>query len=251
LFLVRYVTDADLALYAVAIGLASLMGLFQVAFQAAWGPFSFSVMGREGAGLVYARTLTMFTAIGGMFTVGLALFAPELLLGVTWLSGKSYGGSAASVGPLAFGFLLGGMYLVVQTGAHIVKNTRVIAATTGLAALINVALNFWWIPAWGIIGAALATAAGYLAATAVLYVIAQRLAHIPYELARVLVTLAVCMVLLAVAPWIQTGALWSDLVLKLVLCAGYGLALAAARVVLPADVRRLTAAVRARLAPRA
>lgn len=246
LFLVRWVPGDVLGLYAMANGVVGVLAMALTAFQNAWGPFAFSVMDQERSKSVYARTLTFLTALGAGLVVGGTLFAAEGMAVISWLTGKDYGGAAPAIGPLALGTLFYAMYLVVQTGAYIRKNTLAVAFTTALAAAVNIALNFVIIPPWGIVGAALATALGYLTALIVLYFLAQRLAHIPYEMGKVVVAVIVAVAIVAIAPYVVTGALWSDVALKLALAASYVGALLGARVITRTDVMLLLTGLRRR-----
>ena len=145
------------------------------------------------------------------------------------------------------GILFFSLYVVVQTGAHIVKNTRVIALTTILAAAVNVGLNVILIPALGILGASYATALSYLVAFVALYVLAQRLSHVPYEIGKVLVTQVAAVGLVALGPVVSSGRLWPDVPLKLALLVAYTAVLLVARVVTRDELRLLAGELARRL----
>ena len=54
----------------------------------------------------------------------------------------------------------------------------IVSLTTGVALLINLALNFFWIPQWGIAGAAASSSVGYVASVSLLLLIYCRHAGI-------------------------------------------------------------------------
>jgi len=200
---------------------------------------------------VYARTLTLLAVLGGALVAGGALFAREGLRLVSAISGRDWGGAEPAVGPLALAVLLGAMILVVQTGAFIARRTGAVALAMGAAAVVNVALNFALIPRLGITGAALATAAGFLTALAVLYAMAQRLSHIPYDVGKVLAALAFAAAVALLAPHVETGAVWSDLLTKAGMLLALAVGLLAARVVTTDELAAAMAAVRRGLPARA
>ena len=247
LFLVRFVSREELALYAVANGIAAVAALFITAFQNAWVPFAFSALGHRDASRLYARTLTLFVAVGGLVVVATAIFADEMLFLIRFATGKNYDAAAACVGPLAVGSLFSGVYLVVQTGAHVVKRTAVIALTTALAAVVNVVLDLHLIPTRGILGAAVATAIGHLTATVGLYVFAQRLAYIPYDVTKVVVTLAATVAAIALARLASSSGFGTGALLDMAICGSF--ALLVATVVARDEVRRLIETVRRALPP--
>jgi O-antigen/teichoic acid export membrane protein len=95
-----------------------------------------------------------------------------------------------AVGPLTLGTVGYGIAALLTTGLAIVRKTVHLAALTIAAAGLNIALNFALIPPFGIVGAGLATAAGYGALALSYYVVTQRLYPTPYEPRKVLTMLA-------------------------------------------------------------
>ncbi len=83
----------------------------------------------------------------------------------------------------------------------------------------------------------MATAASYLVSTAALYVFAQRLSFIPYELGKVLAALAVILATLALASRLDVGNPWLSITLKVGLVLLYGLALVLVGVLPLAELR--------------
>lgn len=219
--LVHRVSADDLGLFAIASGAVGMFGLLIGAFRNAWQPFAFSIMGREGYQSVYGQTLTLFTAAGATAAAGLALFAPQVLLLINLYTQKNWSGAAPSVGPLAMGTVFSAMYLVVQTGAFIARRTSVIAITVGIAALINLLLNFWLIPYWGIMGAAIATALGHLTALIAGYLFAQRLSPIPYHIGKLTITVAAASLAIAMGSTVDSGSRIGDVLLKLLILIAY------------------------------
>jgi O-antigen/teichoic acid export membrane protein len=219
--LVRHISADDIGLYAIATGAVGMFALLVAAFRNAWQPFAFSIMGHEEYPSIYAQALTLFTALGAIAAVGLALFAPQVLLLINLYTHKNWSGAAPAVGPLALGTILSAMYSVIQTGAFIARRTGVIVITVVIAALVNALLNLLLIPDWGMLGAALATALGHLTSLIIGYYFAQRLAPIPYHVGRLVITIAVATIAVAAGSGIQSGDVLHDLLLKLMILALY------------------------------
>ncbi len=237
--LVHWVPATDLGLFAIASGGAGMMALILSAFRNAWQPFAFAIMGREGSEGVYGRALTLFTIVGAAFALMGSLFAPEGLLVINAITHKNWSGAASSVGPLAIGALFSIMFYIVQTGALIVRRTGLIAITMGVAALASVLFNFILIPPFGILGAAFATALGELVALVVMYRVAQRLAPIPYQPGKLMITVLASTAVLLIAYYFQTHLLWKDLPLKFALLGLYCVALLATRALTKQDLASL------------
>ena len=135
--------------------------------------------------------------------LALTLFAKEILD----LVAPSFHDAYLAVGPLALGTALYGVSTVLTTGLAIVRKTVHLAALAVSAATLNVVLNFVLIPPFGIVGAGLATAAGYGALALSYYWLAQRLYPTPYEPRKVVTLLAAgsLLGLLGVVPFEPLG----------------------------------------------
>jgi O-antigen/teichoic acid export membrane protein len=119
------------------------------------------------------------------------------------------------------GLLFGAMYYVVQTGAFIARRTGVIAVTMGIAATANILFNIILIPRWGILGAAYATALGDLIALVVLYALAQRIARIPYQPVKLILSVFSAGVVVWGASLIRMHSLMAAVLWKISLIAGF------------------------------
>ncbi len=235
--LAHRVSADDLGLFAIASGGVNVMAILIGAFRNAWQPFAFSIMDREDSGRVYGRTLTVFTFAATMIAVCGSLFAPEALILINAYTHKNWSGAAPSVGPLAMGILFNAMYFVVQTGIYIARRTSAIAWTMASAAVVAVLANIMLIPAYGILGAAIATALGHLTALVALYVIAQRIAPIPYQPVKITLTIFSAIIVVVLAGRLPVDSVVEGLLYKIALLILYIAALLAMRVITSRDLR--------------
>jgi O-antigen/teichoic acid export membrane protein len=235
--LAHRVSPDELGLYAIASGGVNMMALLVGAFRNAWQPFAFSIMGREGSEDVYGRILTLFTAAGMAIAISVSLFSRQALLLISAFTHKNWSGAAPSVGPLAISVIFSAMYFVLQTGIYIARRTSAIAWTMVTAALANIVFNILLIPPYGILGAAIATASGHLIALITIYLVGQRIAPIPYQPARLIVTILAAVAAIALGHHFQTGSAGKDLLLESALLVSYGVALLALRIISFSDLR--------------
>ncbi|MDX6492896.1 MAG: Polysaccharide biosynthesis C-terminal domain, partial [Gaiellaceae bacterium] len=105
---------------------------------------------------------------------------------------------------------------------------------TGVAAVLNVALNLILIPRYGMLGAAIATAAAYTLMFVGMTLNAQSVFSVPYQWRRVVTVIAA-----AVGLTLLGKALDVSLPVALVLVAVYPLVLALLGFYLPAERARL------------
>jgi O-antigen/teichoic acid export membrane protein len=229
-------TLPDVGEYAVANRVASVLLLAVTGFVLAFGPYVFAIHQQdpELEKDVRSKTLTYLTVCLCAAGLTLALFARELLDLVSPAFDTAY----EAVGILALSVIAFGVSTVVMAGISIVRQTRVIARISITAAAFNIALNFALIPPFGMVGAAIATAAAYLLLAGLYYRSAQRLYRTPYELTKVVlaVTLATGIGSLGVIP---LGPAAVSVPVKIVALAGFLLLVRATGVVDAAELDRV------------
>ena len=225
LFLVRFTSLAEVGLYSTANRLSSALAFGVAAFQMAWAPFAFSISTQPDSGKVYARTLSYYVAIGGLTVVGLGLFAREAL----WiLTPASYHAAAVAVAPLAIGVLAYGAFSLVAIGVNLANKTKQVSITLAIATGLNLLLCVALIPRFGMMGAAIATALGWVAAAVTLGIASQRAYWIPYDWAiigRIVLLLLACLTLGRLAEAATTSPNWSGIILKTLIVGMYLLGL--------------------------
>lgn len=191
--LVRYLDLTAVGVYAIAVKVGFVVTLFVSAFQLAWGPFAFEKARDPGAARLYARVLTLFVGVSTWIGVGIGLFAPEVL---RVLVPEAYWGAAIPGALLAFGAVAAGAYQIVGLGVTLALRTDLLAWTAFLAAAITVGVALLLVEPYGLTGVSLATVAGYLVSSILVYGFAQRLFPVPYRGA-----LALVLFLLGIAAW--------------------------------------------------
>jgi O-antigen/teichoic acid export membrane protein len=165
--------------YAVANRLALLLLIGMTAFLFALSPFLLATYSKapEQEKAARGRTLTYLTFILALAGLALTLFAKEIIE----VLAPKFDDAYLAVGPLALGTAFYGISTVLTTGLAIVRKTVHLAGLAVGAALLNIVLNFALIPPFGIVGAGVATAAGYGALALSYYWLSQRLYPTPYE----------------------------------------------------------------------
>jgi O-antigen/teichoic acid export membrane protein len=139
---------------------------------------AFEQNGEEAAYQQMKENGTLLLAIGLPSTVGLSMLAPEF--GGLFL-GSEFQETGIQLLPwIAFGALLSGIRgfhydMAFQLGNRTVNQVWVLAG----AAIVNLGLNVWMIPLFGILGAAYATVASYGVALILSIVIGRNVLRVP------------------------------------------------------------------------
>jgi O-antigen/teichoic acid export membrane protein len=222
----------QLGQYSLANKIGSAMVLLFTAFQVAWPAFAYSIEDEDEAKRTYSYVLTYLMYVAAWAAVGLSLFAPWI---VRFLARKpGYWPAAEAIPALAFSsvFFAGFIVVTIATGRSRRTQFNWVATTAG--AVLNFTLNLWLIPAYGMLGAAYATLAGFILILVLRTWNAQLVYPVQYQWRRVTVLVLVAGLLTAVGKEMP-----HSLVLAFALTAVYPLVLAPLGFYLPAERKRL------------
>jgi O-antigen/teichoic acid export membrane protein len=217
------------------------MVLLLTAFRMAWPAFAYSIEDDGEAKRTYAFVLTYLVVVASWLALALGLLAPWL---VRLLATPEFYGGQRVVAPLAFGGMAYAAYIVMAIGVGRAKRTQFNWVITGIAAVVNVALNLILIPPYGIMGAAVATVAAYGVMFVAMTWYAQRVFPVPYQWRRVLTAAGAAVALLLIGK--QVGGLAAAIGLTL----AYPLTLLLLGFFLPEERRSLSGRVRFARSPR-
>lgn len=161
----RFVVQAMLGPESVAIYVlaAKFGGLINMLFVQSFN-LSFSVLGlksidRTGVTDLHRRAFRHFVVIAGWGVLGVSFFAFDATRLIS--STPEYLSAEPLILPIAYGFLLYGLYFLVVNVLYSAKRTRSVAILVIVSAIANILLNILLIPFIGVMGAALSSIAGY------------------------------------------------------------------------------------------
>ena len=123
---------------------------------------------------------------------------------------------------------------MLAIGSGRARRTQLNWVVTGVGAAANIGLNFWLIPRWGMVGAAISTLAAYVVLFFGMTLYAQRVYPVAYQWRRVATAVGA-----AVALTVAARAAHLSAVPSLLLVCAYPLALALLGFYLPAERARL------------
>lgn len=189
----RYILERLMDLRAVGIFSAGFkLGIFMLlltsAFYYAWQPFFLKAGPRESSKPLFARVLTYFVLVELTFWLVLTAFMPEIVhfhIRSVYLIGPEYQGCEPMVPLILLGYVFLGINQVFLPGIYFEKKTRYLAYMTFIAAAVNVAANFLFVPLLGIVGSAYASLLGYFILAIQGYFVSQRLFRVSYDFRRV------------------------------------------------------------------
>ena len=240
-WLLRAESPDAAGLYSVAIKLATAVIILVRGFQLAWPPMAYSIGSDREAQALYARVTTAYIAIAALMVAGFALLGRWV---VRLLAAPDFFEAHTALPWLALGWALYGLYLVLVTIAGRAEVTIRTLPAAALGVAVNVALLVLLVDPLGIVGAALALCAAYVAMLAALFLLTRGAFRVPFQWRR-LVPIVLVSGSLAVAGdlLLPTSGAWG-FVARLAVLALIPPLLVAARAVSPDELRSLVRAAR-------
>jgi O-antigen/teichoic acid export membrane protein len=234
-FLLKLKNAAEVGLYSVGVRVSTAILLLLIALRTAWPAFAYSIKEDEEAKRTYGFVLTYVLYISCWLSLTLSLLAPWI---VRVLATPAYYPGARVVPLLVFGGTAFIAFNVMSIGIGRAKQTQFNWVVTGIAAAVNVALNFVLIPPYGMIGAAVATLVAYTVMFLGMTARAQQVFPVPYQWRRIALVVAA-----AVGLTVLGKTLDVPLAGAVALAAVYPLILLPLGFYLPVELRRLRALV--------
>ena len=142
-------------IFSVGFMVGQVIGLIQNSFNQAWVPWVFNVLKKndeKDKSKIVKYTYYYFVGIL-LLTLVLWVFTPLIYS----IIGKAFASSITLVFWISLGFAFNGMYKMVSVYFFYLEKTKQLAIISFTSAIINVLLNLWLIPMYGILGAALST----------------------------------------------------------------------------------------------
>ena len=232
LFLAHFKDQSEVGVYSVAVRISSAVVFMLVAFRAAWPAFAYSIEDDREARRTYSYVLTYVVFVTCWVALGLGLTAPWLVHFLARAPGFQRASDAVAL--LAFGTAAYAAYTVMAIGSSRARKTQFNWVIAGLAAIVNIALNFLLIPPYGMIGAAIATVAAYAALFLGMVAYSQTVYYVPHQWRRVTVAAAA-----AVGLDVIGEAIGVPLAAAIVLVIAYPFVLVPLGFYLPAELQRL------------
>lgn len=172
----------QLGIYGACYKISILMSLFIQAFRYAAEPFFFARHRQADARELYARVMRWFV-------VACSFIFLAVMANIAWVQyfvGASYRAGLGVVPILLLANLCLGVFFNLSIWYKLTEQTRFGTYLALWGAAVTLALNFWWIPRFGFMGAAWATLICYASMAFWSYLLGQKHFPVPYDLKRLL-----------------------------------------------------------------
>lgn len=191
----------SVGVYTVAVSLSAVMTLIAGAVGQAWSPHAVKVFeeNREKARNLYARFLKFLIWLSLLLIFSASMLGKEL---ITIIFPENYSDVFYPMLLLLTGIGFQITTQVTAAGISLAKRTIYFVYITFAVALINILLNYMFIPHYAELGASFATMISYLVLTYIYAVVSQKLFAIRYD-AKFLLLSTVALVFILLASFLQ------------------------------------------------
>lgn len=180
-FLMEFAGLVATGLYGLAWKLGSIVNaVLFAAFGRAWFPAVFAIEAAEARNEFARRTSMLFMALAcGVSLV--AMLSGDLVM---LILPTEYAGALPLMRLVLFGYLFWFLYQIFSMPLFLHLRTRQVFAVSILGLICNAALNAILVPAYGAVGAALATVASYFLLAVMIDLMARRAENIAFDRPR-------------------------------------------------------------------
>ena len=180
-YILKYLsTYTELGLYELGYKVAGILNMFVILpFGLTLLPLAFKIYKTEGDKEYYTKlkTYVAFFLIWGGFT--LSLFSEEIVL--LFAQNPSYYPAYKVVPLIVLAYVIYGVSMISSLGMYLTGKNHFVALITIFCAGLNIGLNFWLIPRYGMMGAAANTVISFAILDGLSNIASRRYYNIPYE----------------------------------------------------------------------
>ncbi len=152
-----------------------------LSINGAYVPQFMRAHGKADQGPFVGRAITAFLGASALATLGFIALAPAVM---RLVYSQNFTAAADLLPPLCLGAFAQAFYLIAVNGLFHAKRTRLLPLLTLTAGISNIALCFWWIPRFGLVGAAWATTAAYVILAGLMILACASVTKLPWQIAR-------------------------------------------------------------------
>ena len=197
---------ADLGIYAAAYNLSEYIhAILLVAIVSAVMPMYLRLWEDEGAEATIKfinAALRFYFVVSIPMVAGLSVIGPDLL---SFLASEKFAAGATVIPWVISGKILGGSMTLIGAGLYINKQGFTLAGLVAGAAIINVLMNLFMVPAFGIEGAAMATLLSFALLGAGAFLLARKSVAVSIPWLLIIKAGAVAGSMYLFLPYIQLG----------------------------------------------
>ena len=177
---------SDVGIYNLSYKIASVVNIVVIqSFQLGFLPLAFKKY-EEGEGHVFfVKILKYYSTVLLLSIIVISIFSKEIIMLLS--KNSDYYQAYYYVPVIAMSFYIKGIYYIFSLGLHFVKKTKYNSMIVFIGAIVNLILNFLFVPKFGIGGATVASIFASIVLLLLFYYYSQREYRIEYDIKRIFV----------------------------------------------------------------
>ena len=218
-FLQRLVSLDVVGIYAVGYKFGYLLNFLLIqSFNMMWQARMYVVYRRPDHRQVYGQVFALYSFVLIFAALGIAIFSGEV---VRTMVDARYAAGAQVVGMVALAYVFLGIAYYVQLAMFLGHRTGLIGGVSTVAAIVDLAANYFFISRFGMMGAAAATLVGFLVLAIGSYYCSERVLPMQLPVRRVFYGLCIAIAFYFLGQRLALESLVLAIVLKCLLLAGF------------------------------
>ena len=207
IFVQKYCTLDELGLYSLGYKFGMIVSIMISApiFQI-WNTYRFEIAKRSDAKQVMSRVFTYYSTVLIFISLALSVYIREI---IAIMASSAFQGSASVVPLIILSYVFHGISTFFSIGIAITYKTKYAAYIQALVAVINILLNLFLIPNFGIMGAAISTILTFLCFFGLSFIISQKLYPLPLEYQRLFLLCGISLAIFFISSFVNTSLIIS------------------------------------------
>ena len=218
-FILNYfLGTSEVGIYSFAYRVAMVMNVFVISFRTAWNPHSLNLFYSDDYKSSFGNTLSKLVAISCIILLTVSLFSKylfEININGLHLFNSIYKPGIIILPLVLTGYIFSGISSFYSVYPNISNKSHHFLVSDLIAFVSNIIVNIIFIPKYGIIGAAFATAIGFLFGAAYLFFISRDQIKIDYE------TKKLSVIILSALIFLFAGLNLKSIIVDIVAVTGY------------------------------
>lgn len=179
LFIEKMVGLESVGIYSIGYSIGMLVSIVSESIIKAWSPWFFRNI--ESPDRNFKVKVVNFTYLYLVFLVIVSLFLYLLASFIfPYFIEEEFGGAVDYILPVGFAYCIHGAYRVFHVFVVYVGKTQYLAYSTFFAALVNIALNYYFISLYGVLGAVYSTCVSFLISALIVYFVQRKSFYLPW-----------------------------------------------------------------------
>ena len=184
----HFLGKSEVGIYSFAYRIALVMNIFVMSLRGAWTPYSIRIYNAGNYSEEFGKSLTKIVGVSLLIFLTVSIFIDDLF--TLNFSGffhfnPQYRGGIEIIPVVLASYIFSAVVTYYSVYPYVSGKSIHFLVSDLIALVINIVLNFWLIPLYGIMGAAAATFFSYLGNAAYLVIISERKIKITYEMWKI------------------------------------------------------------------